>query len=226
MKPRLLGPSLRLRPVLELAPTRFAEVPYPDDPGLSHTERADRYWRAAMRAALLDVEPVRPASWFVYADAIASPEPLRSVLRAHFAAGDPPGDLEEVGALAGGLALLDDGAVVLLPTCCGDMGNLSEWRETATYREPDPRMVWIGHPWLSAWYESGALMIREEQEYHQPVTPMLLRVQPDALLAAVERAEDEVEGLRQRIASELRAGAVPDLGLDREAVSAVLVKGW
>ncbi len=84
-------------------------------------------------------------------------------------------------------------------------------------------MVWIGHPWLSAWFDAGTLVIREDQEYHQPVDPKFLRIRPDALLAAANRAAVEVDDLMRRLVEQLRAGAVPGLDLDANAVGSVLV---
>jgi hypothetical protein len=176
-----------------------------------------------MRAANLNVEPVRPGSWLVYADRLTDAEQLCTILRANLSGDELPASLDEVPPLPGGYALLDDDSLLLLPNCCGDLGDIREWSDAATYRETEPRMVWIGHPWLSAWFEAGTLVVREEQEYHQPVDPKLLRIRPDALLAAATQAVVEVDDLLRRLVEQLRSGAVPGLDLDANAVGSVLV---
>jgi hypothetical protein len=223
MESLLLGSNLRLRPVIELEPASYAEVAAPPEPGPWTPALGDAYWRAAMRAANLDVEPVRPGSWFVYADQLTGAEQLRTILRVNLSGDEHPASLEEVAPLPGGYALLNDDSLLLLPNCCGDLGDIREWSDAAAYREAEPRMVWIGHPWLSAWFDAGTLVIREEREYHQPAAPKVLRIRPDALLAAVNRAAVEVDDLVGRLVEQLRAGAVPGLDLDAAAVGSILV---
>jgi hypothetical protein len=62
-------------------------------------------------------------------------------------------------ALDGGYCFLDDGALVIEPHCCGDLGDLSSWESMAAFAaesgslsapEPAWRKFWIGHPTLLA----------------------------------------------------------------------------
>ncbi|WP_437605226.1 hypothetical protein WMF20_29185 [Sorangium sp. So ce834] len=210
--------ALRLMPVVELEPGRFGSAPHPSSGPWTATE-SDRYWRACLRAGgLVGVDPIVPGSWFVAIDALTSQDALITVLRVHLGDSVPADD--EVGALSGGLALVDDGEVLLLPTCCGDLSDLENWRTAAHRSAESPEMLWIGHPWLMAWHDAPMLHLREEPEGGMPAQPRELVVEPEILQRAVRLAVQDLDVFSERVASALRH--IPGV-TDARATAKILV---
>ena len=87
--------------------------------------------------------------------------------------------------------------MLVAPTCCSDLGNLSEWRDAAGYREPEWRMLWIGHPWLSIRYEGNLLVLSERHESDTPSGRWA--VDAGVLDRAVDAAEVELERFSRRL---------------------------
>ncbi|MGK3992336.1 hypothetical protein [Sorangium sp. So ce1024] len=215
---RVTTDAVRLVPVVELEPSRFGSAPYPRQSPWT-TEESERYWRTCLRAGgIVGIDPIAPGSWFVTIDALASRDALIKLLRAHLGDSVPPDD--EVGALGGGLALVDGAEVLLLPTCCGDLSDLENWRTAAHGLAESPEVLWIGHPWLMAWYAAPMLHIREEREQGIPAQPRELVVKPDVLQRAVDLAERDLDVFSERVASALQQ--FPGI-VDARAIARILV---
>ncbi|WP_437774916.1 hypothetical protein [Sorangium sp. So ce1097] len=215
---RVTTDALRLVPVVELEPSRFGSAPCPRR-GPWTTEESERYWRACLRAGgMVGIDPIVPGSWFVATDALTSQDALIKVLQAHVGDSVPADD--EVGALSGGLALVDGAEVLLLPTCCGDLSDLESWRKAAHALAESPEMLWIGHPWLMAWYAAPMLHIREEREHGIPAQPRELVVKPEVLQRAVDLAARDLDVFSERAASALQH--IPGV-IDARAIAEILV---
>lgn len=195
--------ELRLVPVLELEPWRFStsDRPSPSGTGPEMPEAWGRYWLDCLAdSGITGLSPLRPASWHVPVHELGDQETLTKILRslARDRSGiEAPADDEDVPALDGGLALFSEGELLVEPTCCSDLGNISEWRYAAGYRQPEWRMLWIGHPWLSVRYEEGSLVISEPHESDMPSGRWAVDL--DVLGRAVDAAEVELEDLARRL---------------------------
>jgi hypothetical protein len=99
--------------------------------------------------------------------------------------------------LDGGLALCCNGEVLAAPTCCSDLGNLSDWRDAVAYRQPNWSILWIGHPWLSVRFDAGRLVLSDLHESGSPVARWA--VTPEELGLAVTAAEAELEVFARRL---------------------------
>ncbi len=195
--------SLELLPVLELEPGRFAarEYPLPSGSGLEMPEAWRRYWLDCLTdAGITGLSPLRPASWHVPTRDLIETAILEKILNTICrvwggieALSDP--DCEPV--LSGGLALLSGGEVLVEPTCCSDLGNLSNWREAAGYQGLTWQTLWIGHPWLSIRHQYGSLVITEPHDSKPPEGRWA--VQPDVLGRAIAAAEVELEDFARRL---------------------------
>jgi hypothetical protein len=97
----------------------------------------------------------------------------------------------------GGLALCEGGHVLVEPSCCVDLGNLSDWRQPAAYRGEAWQMLWVGHPWLSVRSDGDGLVLSGPHESSDPVARWL--VGPAELARAVALAQAELEGLAARL---------------------------
>lgn len=98
--------------------------------------------------------------------------------------------------------------MLIEPTCCGDLGNLSEWREAAAYRQSAWKMLWIGHPWISVRFGEGRLVFSEPHESDAPAARWA--VNPGELGRAVAAAEAELEDFARRLEPVLDAMGVAE----------------
>jgi hypothetical protein len=195
--------DIRLVPVLELEPWRFStgERPRPSGSVLETPEGWGRYWHDCLAdAGIIGPSPLYPGSWHVLVRELEDGEALQKILRT--LVGDSidleaPIDADGTPALEGGLALFSERKLLVAPTCCSDLGNLSEWRDAAGYRESEWRILWIGHPWLSVRYEGNLLVISEPHE--SDTASGRWAVDAGVLDRAVDAAEVELERFSRRL---------------------------
>ncbi len=199
--------DIRLVPVLELEPWGFAaqERRRPSGSLLETPEWWGRFWHDCLAdSGITGLSPLYPGSWHVRVRELEDGETLRKILRT--LVGDSidleaPVDMEDCPVLEGGLTLFSERKLLVRPTCCSDLGNLSEWRDAAGYRDPEWRMLWIGHPWLSVRYEGNLLVISEPHE--SDTASARWAVDAGVLDRAVDAAEVELERFSRRLEQEL-----------------------
>ena len=195
--------SIVLEPVVELEPGRFA-VQQRATPTLSGEEAPgdwDRYWTACLAdAGIVGLRPLRPGSWHVRTLHLTDIAVLERIIRGLLpmwggteALSGPHAD----PVLSGGCALVSEGNVVIEPMCCGDLGNVDDWREAAEYRGSEWQMLWIGHPWLSVRFDRRNLILSEPHESEAPVARHA--VSPEVLAPAVEVAVAALEDFSHRV---------------------------
>ena len=207
MSPNLieLDSDVRLRPVIELAPASFGSCP-DLGPGPWTAGQSARYWATSLaESGIRDLSPILPGSWFVSLDELAAPFPLSKVLEAHLDGLELPAGPEDLPPFSGGFVLYHGVEPILLPSCCGDLGNLADWRKAAAQRSDSPEMLWVGHPWFSTWFADGKLHIREEQDYPSPTPPRTVRLRPTSLEVAIARADRELDEFRSKLLTVLPA---------------------
>jgi hypothetical protein len=195
--------DVRLVPVLELEPARFAtrERPLPSGSCREVPQEWDRYWRASLAdSGIVGLTPLRPGSWHVPAASLTDPAILGKLLAAVVKDWGGPESLTDPDGkpvLDGGLALCQAYAVLAEPACCVDLGNLSDWRDAAAYRGSDWQMLWIGHPWLSVRHDGRWLVLSGPHESETPAARWA--VTPDDLGRAVDEAAAELESFADRL---------------------------
>src|SRR5262245_21050579 len=135
--------GVELVPVVELAPTLYAKPDRPLPSGGGPEERTEwhRYWLDSLEdSGIVGLTPLLPGSWLVPTRWLVASARLERVLTAFLRARGGAKVLsgeEHIPILEGGLALRCNDDVLVTPTCCGDLGNLSEWRGAAEYRQHD-----------------------------------------------------------------------------------------
>ena len=55
---------------------------------------------------------------------------------------------EQISYLIGGIAIKSNNCFIIMPTCCGDIGNLTEWESIFENASNSWKQLWIGHPWI------------------------------------------------------------------------------
>lgn len=208
--------DIELVPVLELDPWSFStpDRPRPSGSIPETPEEWSRFWLDCLAdAGIHGLAQLHPGSWHVPVRDLDNGETLLKMLRTAVGDGQSIGaPIEPVGVpiLDGGLALFNEGRLLVAPTCCSDLGNISEWRSAAGYRESEWRTLWIGHPWLSVRYEGRLLVISEPHDSDKPSGRWV--VEPGVLGRAVDAAEVKLEGFARRL-----AGAVAHIGAEDRA---------
>lgn len=192
-----------LVPVVELTAWTFSSRELPDVHPSPEAHRAawGAYWFACLADAdITDLEPICPGSRHVTTDALGASASLRTIL-ARLVPVEERTDPEAVTPLYGGFALVANGRVVQEPMCCSDLANNRDWHELIDYREPAWRMVWIGHPWLSARADGDDIVLSLPSEGATPEPAWVLN---RALLApALARATARLEALVPHVTAAL-----------------------
>lgn len=208
--------AVELIPAVELEPWAFAAPgrPAPAGTGRDVPDEWTRYWVDSLAdAGVVGLAPLRPGSRHVPVAAFTSPVVLGRYLDAVVRGWGGPDALTGPDArpvLDGGLALRSGGDVLVEPACCGDLGNLSEWRQAVGYRQPGWKMVWVGHPWASVRFAAGRLVLSDPHESDAPAARW--SIAPDDLGRAVAAAEAVLEGFARNLRPALGDMSVADAG--------------
>lgn len=206
--------TVGLVPAVELEPFAFAssDRTQPVGSGPDSPEEWGRYWFDSLAdSGVVGLTPLRPRSWHVPVAAFTNPVVLGRYLDAMIRRWDGPDALTDPDArpvLSGGLALCSGGEVLVEPSCCGDLANLSEWRDAMGYQQAEWKMVWVGHPWVSVRYDADQLVFSEPHESDAPNARWAVR--PEELGRAVAAAEAELEVFARHLRSVLVDMGVAD----------------
>ncbi len=192
-----------LVPVVELEAWAFSsrESPGYTPDADAHGAAWGAHWFACLAdAGITDLEPIYPGSMHVTTGALGASAGLRAIL-SRLVPAEERADPDAFGALDGGFALVANGRVVQEPMCCSDLANNRDWHELIDYREPAWRMVWIGHPWLSARADGDDIVLSLPSEGATPEPAWVLN---RALIApALARATARLEALVPHVAAAL-----------------------
>jgi hypothetical protein len=196
--------GIDLLPVVELARSRFATQnrPFPSGKEKEGWDEWYCYWRDALAdSGILGLRPIRSGSWHVPTKEFTDPATLRTVLATILREDevDLGCDPDSIAVFDGGLALRDgEGEVLVEPTCCSDLTNISDWRAAAGHRNSDWRMVWIGHPWLSVRFDEPWLVLSQPHESDSPQEGWVFL--PEQLECALASADAELDSFAHRLA--------------------------
>ncbi|MBA4032830.1 MAG: hypothetical protein C0478_18330 [Planctomyces sp.] len=187
---------IQLIPVIELEPmafsTRFHSML--TEANNKDPDELDHCWRVSLAdSGVSGINPMFPGSWLVCTSDVTSTK-LANILRVII---DKRGGVSSLNnprlksVLSGGLALISDEQGILIePTCCGDLGDIVNWKEAASYEGEEWKMLWIGHPWVSMKFQRPWLLLSDFHESSEPVERWA--VMPHELMQAVNVAEAEL----------------------------------
>jgi hypothetical protein len=131
-------------------------------------------------------------------------------------------DPEYIAALCGGFALRSGGETLVWPGCCGDLGDIKEWKIASEYKGCEWLDIWIGHPTISVYFDGERLIISEAHEPGQKPERSCHSIDPKELLKAISKAEAQIEQFRERIQPILTEYISAELA---EEASRILVEG-
>jgi hypothetical protein len=207
---------LTLSPVVEFAPRRYAqrERPYPNVCAEEDPMGWQAYWLACLAdAGITELLPICPGSWLVSTARLESGPTIQRLLEANLAISGLAAErlpdaldghplVECVSPLDGGYVLSSGERTLAEPACCGDLGNLAEWRAGLEDESGDWHSIWTGHDGVTVSTRSGGLGLRlDSTEY---------RLHPGILAAAIDEAGGEVRRFEARV-RRAATGLVPNL---------------
>lgn len=211
--------NIQLTPVVELVPWTFATQSRTTPAGTTreHPEEWGCYWSLALAdSGITELQPLRPGSFHVPTSNFHTPGNLQRYLEITFqdwGGIDTLLDPECSPVLDGGLALECPAVDLLIePACCGDLGNIDDWKAAATCRGTEWQMLWIGHPWLSVRYDAPRLILSEPHESTEP------RARWGILPAELDRAIVKAQSDLMQFAGEM-ARHLPATGYQGDSAS-------
>ena len=80
----------------------------------------------------------------------------------------PTIDLDDVDTIferiMGGIALYDNDQLIIYPTCCSDLSEISNWFELSNTADNEWHMLWVGHPWIFYKRENKTITLSDYYE--------------------------------------------------------------
>jgi len=221
-----MGDEIRLIPVLELEPGRYAKTQYPTPQGSGAEDRAGwtAHWKRSLAdAGITDLDPFPGTTWMVSLEGI-SEATLRTIVVVEILEGqakvDPDTPLDHLHCFSGGYVLRSGSKTLIHPQCCGDLSNLQGWKDAARHLSMDWTQLWIGHPSISVRSVNGVLELSDYHEPDEQAKAAVASVPPDQLLIAAERALGEAQAFKVRLIPILKS-----LGFDAPDKAAASIVG-
>lgn len=194
--------TLELIPVIELEPSTYnrieRELPLanPDeDPSSWYA-----YWKSCLSdSGMNELEPYGN-TWFVPVTQAHTwkTSSIRSLLEDALEDTLPVFDIEFVGSLSGGYILRTSDGREILPQCCGDLANITEWEAAAEWGSSQWKQVWIGHPWIYV-RSLGAKLEFSFRESNYPPEVDTVTVVRQELRKALIKARTQVNKFGQKL---------------------------
>ena len=219
-----------LRLVIEVEPYHWSDR---ESPGWNAGAESERAWTAYFNACMADaniegIKPLVPGSMFVDAFEVVRNELILRMIRECLHHSGLPGfpdkdghenasDMEGVGSVRGGYAVLARDSELFEPQCCCEFVDLKNWKQALIDR-PAAGTVYMGHPEAEINFAGELVTVKQGWEGTPPPESLqLFSVSIEELAAAVEKAELE----RERLTDELR-GRVKELFADQIVVEQVV----
>ena len=159
-------PEIRLVPVVEMEPWKYAGPDLASSAGLGIVEDWPQYWMDCLaQSGIVGLEPITPDSFHVPICRLTDEHGLEQIFLNHCRSTDDDGNAEydfdpdNQIAFSGGHVLYIGEEAIFTPNCCGDLGNLEDWYAAATHRDSNKAGLWIGHPSLEVRFDGTHLLL-------------------------------------------------------------------
>jgi hypothetical protein len=146
---------MRLINTIEIIPYDFSknEYTYPGTTSAADPTAWNEFWlKSISDSGLADLEAIRAGSYLVDLTTISF-ENLSTIVKKKLAEIDLDDFESQASKIEGGVAVKFEGKIIIEPSCCGDLGNLSEWEKIFDSLHDGWQQIWIGHPWI--FYKRG-----------------------------------------------------------------------
>lgn len=141
---------MKLINTIEVVPYDYAKSEYesPNTTLASAPSEWNDYWLKCFNDSNLGgLKPIHEGSFFVDIAALQSEE-TSEILKKELKNIDFEEFAEQVEHLCGGIAIELNGEIIIEPSCCGDLDNLSGWENIFSAEPGVWQQLWIGHPWI------------------------------------------------------------------------------
>lgn len=153
--------KIELINTIEINPFDYssADYEYPSSNSEDFLEERERFRKKCLSDKNLEnLKAIKKGSDLVDINSIKNFE-LKEILKKELSDVDLDDYEEQVGIICGGIVLKAGAEFLIEPSCCGDIGNLSEWEVIFVEPSHDWKQLWIGHPWV--YYR----MVKDEIEF-------------------------------------------------------------
>lgn len=141
---------MKLVNTIEISPLDFADAEYefPNGSSKELPSQWNKFWKKCVGDKNLDsLEAIKKGSYFVDITTIGNNE-LKVIIENELEEVDLDDYEEQVGRLCGGIVIKLGDKFPIEPTCCGDLGNIHEWKDIFQQKTNTWNQLWIGHPWI------------------------------------------------------------------------------
>jgi hypothetical protein len=141
---------MKLINTLEINPYDYSKNEYqlPSSTSASAPSEWNNFWLKCISDSNLGgLKSIYPDSYLVDIETINS-EQLSEILKKELNKIDLDEFEYQIEQLCGGVAIEVDDNIIITPSCCGDLGNLSGWEDIFSSEVGTWQKLWIGHPWI------------------------------------------------------------------------------
>jgi hypothetical protein len=108
--------------------------------------RNEFWYKCISDSGLEKLKPIELGSYFVDISTIRKNE-LKIILETKLKDVDLSNYEEYLGQISGGIVIIENGIIIIEPSCCGDLSDIKNW-EDIKQSNKEWKQLWIGHPWL------------------------------------------------------------------------------
>lgn len=140
---------MKLINVIEIYPLKYSreESELPDSSDFPDSDIWYREWEKAVSRLNFNFSPIDKDTYFIDIEMIDD-ENLEIILEVNLKEINPEETEDMMTAFDGGIVLIEEDKTWVLPTCCGDIGNIKEWKKILEDKTEEWNELWIGHPWI------------------------------------------------------------------------------
>ena len=140
---------MKLINTIEVSPLKYSKKEYelPEISDYSDHNEWYRKWEETVSKLDLGFHTIQEDSYLVDIETIDD-ENLQMILEASLQEIDLEEFEDQIIAFNGGIVLKKDNQVLITPTCCGDIRNITEWERIFDNKSSNWSEIWIGHPWI------------------------------------------------------------------------------
>jgi hypothetical protein len=154
---------MKLINTIEISPFNYSknEYAYPNTTSAAAPSQWNSFWLKCLADSNLGgLKPIYEGSYLVDIETINFDE-LSEIIKKELAEIDSDDIADQIVQLCGGVAIELDNKIIITPSCCGDLGNLSGWEDIFSSALGVWQQIWIGHPWIFYKRVNGSVEISD-----------------------------------------------------------------
>ncbi|MDQ1163334.1 hypothetical protein QE422_003702 [Chryseobacterium sp. SORGH_AS 447] len=156
---------IRFINVIEVSPLKYPKEDFDISEISDHQSPEDWFqaWIKSQTLLNLDLDSVEKGSCFIDTETIDD-ENLQIILIELLEQADMEGPENIMVPFNGGIVLMKDEKILIKPTCCGDLRDISEWEKIFKNPSDEWKILEIGHPWIFYKKENEEILFSDYTE--------------------------------------------------------------